>query len=90
MQTNLLWQEADKWLSGNEGGGDTGKGREITNRCEETSADDGYVHCPDCDDGFMGIYTWWHLIVHFKYRMSIVFQKQLKPFQKRYGLKKWK
>lgn len=41
MQTNLLWQEAGKWLSGNEGGGDTGKGREITNRCEETSADDG-------------------------------------------------
>lgn len=68
--------------------GDTEKGREITKRCEETFADDGYVHCPDRGAGFMGVYTRQHLIVHFKYCMSIVSQKQFQLFQKRYGLKK--
>jgi len=30
----------------------------IKKKYKETFRDDGYVHCLDCGDGFMGVYKW--------------------------------
>ena len=50
---NLLWQEADEWLSGAEGAG-TGA---ITKEWEDTFRSDGYAHHLDWGTAFLGVHT---------------------------------
>ena len=48
---------------------------EITKGDEETLGDKGYVHYPDCGDGFMEFtYIKTYQIVHFKYVQFITCQ----------------
>lgn len=77
VRTDVQGQKGDQWLPG-VGDGSRKWQKEGIAKGQEETGNDGYIHYPDCDDGFMNVYICQILTSsHFKSCAVLLYQLYL-------------